>query len=1181
MNEMNEKKKNKSIYFIGIFIALLVAVALFLVLNNSTTETKLKIKVLESGNENSGCKTIYADYDEKGEFEYSFDDEASWQKSNYSIVCNNASYSIKVRDEKQKVVAETRYSVENLDEEAPKVEIDFDQEVEYTNLESLKNGVTATHNNKDVTDSIEVEIVEEKEDYVLVKYTVEGKNDKTTTVMKKVEKKKNNSISYDRKSYTCTEGTKIDAIITATSDDLSATIKSYTSTNPEIATVTKHPTMAVKCVNCEAVQITCIKSGKTTLTAESTTGAKTTATVNISAKDKGTISYDKTSYSCNAGEKINAVITAMSDDDSARVKSYSSSNTAIAKVIDHPNQDVKCINCQAVQIICVADGTAILNAESTTGAKSTASVTVTEKNKGTISYDKPSYSCKEGEKIDAIITATSNDLKAGVKSYKSMNTSIATVAKHPTMAVKCINCEAVQITCLKEGKVSLTAESTKGATTSVPLTVVAKDKGTIAYAQPSYTCKVGETISTTITAKYDGNDSEDFIVPTVKTYTSANTAIAKVQKHSTLAVNCINCVAVEIKCLSPGTTTLNATSSLGASTSVKVVVEQPKNTIEFDKTSYSCTEGQKIDAIITATSDDLSARVKSYKSSNTSVATIVKHPTMAVKCINCQAVQISCLKTGKVTLSAESTTGATTSVPLTVSEDKGTISYEQTSYSCKAGEKISTIITATSNDASARVKSYTSTNTSIAKVEKHPTMVVKCINCVAVEISCLKEGKVSLTAESTKGATTSVPVNVVAKDKGTISYEQTSYSCKAGEKIDTIITATNSDDSARVKSYTTTNAAIAKVEKHPTMAVKCINCQAVQITCVKEGKVSLTAESTTGATTSVPVNVVASTNKGTISYEKSSYSCKAGEKIDAIITATNSDDSARVKSYSSSNTAIAKVEKHPTMAVKCINCQAVQITCLKTGNVTLSAESTTGATTSVPLTVTSSSKGTIAYDKTSYNCTGGAQITAIITATSDDLGVGVKSYKSSNTAIAKIEKHPTMAVKCTNCQAVLITCYKEGKVTLSAESTTGATTSVPLTVSGAKGDISYDQKTYTCQVGEKITAEITAKYVNPENVSGEEYKLPSVKSYSSSNTAIAKVVKHPTIALKCMNCVAVEISCLKVGTTTINATSTLGATTTATVKVESSKALINDTPGYIIGEKATFITSFIKDVLNK
>ena len=80
----------------------------------------------------------------------------------------------------------------------------------------------------------------------------------------------------------------------------------------------------------------------------------------------------------------------------------------------------------------------------------TTNVNVGAKDKGTISYDKTSYSCEAGKKIDAIITANSDDLGVSVKSYKSSNTGVATVVKHPTMAVKCMNCVAVQISCLKE-----------------------------------------------------------------------------------------------------------------------------------------------------------------------------------------------------------------------------------------------------------------------------------------------------------------------------------------------------------------------------------------------------------------------------------------------------------------------------------------------------------------------------------------------------------------------------------------------------------------------------------------------------------------------------------------------------------------------------------------------------------
>ena len=60
---------------------------------------------------------------------------------------------------------------------------------------------------------------------------------------------------------------------------------------------------------------------------------------------------------------------------------------------------------------------------------------------------------------------------ATVSSYDSSDRSIATVAKHPTLAVNCIDCVAVQITCKKKGKTTLKATSSLGEKTSVPITV--------------------------------------------------------------------------------------------------------------------------------------------------------------------------------------------------------------------------------------------------------------------------------------------------------------------------------------------------------------------------------------------------------------------------------------------------------------------------------------------------------------------------------------------------------------------------------------------------------------------------------------------------------------------------------------------------------------------------------------
>ena len=82
--------------------------------------------------------------------------------------------------------------------------------------------------------------------------------------------------------------------------------------------------------------------------------------------------------------------------------------------------------------------------------------------------------------------------------------------------------------------------------------------------------------------------------------------------------------------------------------------------------------------------------------------------------------------------------------------------YSKEHYKCKVGETIDTMIKATGNletDQVPTVASYSSSDENIAIVEKHPTMTLRCISCVAVQITCKSAGTVALTAESTLGVT--------------------------------------------------------------------------------------------------------------------------------------------------------------------------------------------------------------------------------------------------------------------------------------------------------------------------------------------------------------------------------------------------------------------------------------------
>ena len=168
--------------------------------------------------------------------------------------------------------------------------------------------------------------------------------------------------------------------------------------------------------------------------------------------------------------------------------------------------------------------------------------------------------------------------------------------------------------------------------------------------------------------------------------------------------------------------------------------------------------------MITATGGSTPAGIKSYSSSNTNVATIDDNTSVQVNCYNCRIVRVVCKKAGSVILSATSTTGATTTSSLTVNKDVGTISFAQSSYTCKAGESFQTLITAIGPEGQiATVSTFKSSNTNIATIDTNVTMVPNCYNCRMVRVNCLKSGTVSLSATSSTGAKTVSNLTVANK----------------------------------------------------------------------------------------------------------------------------------------------------------------------------------------------------------------------------------------------------------------------------------------------------------------------------------------------------------------------------------------------------------------------------------
>ena len=560
---------------------------------------------------------------------------------------------------------------------------------------------------------------------------------------------------------------------------------------------------------------------------------------------KGTIKFKEESYTCTEGDKFETMITAEAPKNSkvgATIKSYGTSDEEVAIIDDNTVNQVRCINCRVVRVICKKAGRILLNAESSTGA-TTSSELIVKQREGTISYSKANYSCKAGESFETMIKTT-NGLQ--ITSFKSSDTKIASVDTNTSLQTNCIDCKLVKVTCHKAGKVKLTATASNGATTTSNVTVE-KSVGTISFAENSYTCNAGETFETLITAK--NTDAGTY----VKSYKSSDENIATIDDNTKYQVNCINCRLVRVVCKRKGNVTLSATSSSGAETSVTLSVKVDIGTIKFEKETYSCTAGETFETKITASSKTAGTYVKSYTTSDATIATIDNNTTLQTNCSNCTLVRVLCHKAGNVTLNAESSTGAKTVSNLTVNENVGTIKFDKTSYTCNAGERFETLITA-DGPVGAYVKSYSSSNEAIATVDGNAINQVRCINCKMVRVLCHNAGTVTLKATSSTGAKTSVSLKV-NKKIGTISFDKTSYTCTAGQTFETMITAKNASPGTYIRSYGTSNSTIATIDDNTSVQVNCINCRIVRVVCKKKGSVILNAQSSSGAKTTSSLTV--------------------------------------------------------------------------------------------------------------------------------------------------------------------------------------------------------------------------------------------------------------------------------------------------------------------------------------
>lgn len=223
--------------------------------------------------------------------------------------------------------------------------------------------------------------------------------------------------------------------------------------------------------------------------------------------------------------------------------------------------------------------------------------------------------------------------------------------------------------------------------------------------------------------------------------------------------------------------------------------------------------------------------------------------------------------------------------------DVVSVSLNQTSLSLTEGESSTLTATVNPSNATNKVVTWSSSNTSVASVS-------------GGKVTALKEGSATITASSGgKSATCAVTVQKKPVPVTSVTISKTSLTLIEGESSTLTATVNPSDATEQTVTWSSSNTAVATVNGG-------------KVTAVKEGTATITAscggKSATCAVT-VEKKVIPVTS---VSLNKTTVKLKQNETVQLTATVSPADATDKTLKWNSSNTAVATVTNGLVKAVK-------------------------------------------------------------------------------------------------------------------------------------------------------------------------------------------------------------------------------------------------------------------------
>ena len=533
---------------------------------------------------------------------------------------------------------------------------------------------------------------------------------------------------------------------------------SWNSSNPNVASVDQNGKVTAKAI------------GIATITATATDGSGKSASreVSVTGISKITLNKTKTSVYVGGTEQLQASLTP--SDVIIKTLSWKSSNTSVATVD------------QTGKVTAKAIGTATITATASDGSGKTASceVSVTGISKITLNKTKTLVYIGGSEQLQA--TLTPSDVIIKTLLWKSSDTGIATVDQTGKVYAKAI------------GTATITATATDGSGKSASCIVNVIGISQISLDKNSMYLQKGgsDYITATITPS-------NVIIKTLS-WTSDNNNVATVDQSGKVTAKGF------------GTATITAAATDGSGVTAECEVTVGIAEIQLNKATATIYKSGSEQLIATIFPSEASGSTLSWKSSNTSVATVD------------QTGKVTAKNLGTATITATATDGSGKSASCVVSVvgiSKITLNKSAASVYAGGIEQLEAAITP--SDVIINTLKWSSSNTYVATVDQTGKVTAKSIGTATI----------TATATDGTGVAASCQVSVIGLSAVTLNKSTTTIYKDDTEQLQASVAP--SEAILTTLSWKSSNTNVATVS------------QSGKVTAVGLGTATITASATDGS----------------------------------------------------------------------------------------------------------------------------------------------------------------------------------------------------------------------------------------------------------------------------------------------------------------------------------------------